>query len=405
MIRILFFAFRKPYPLDDGSALRTYNICKSLTERGNRVFLAYFNQKEEHLTSDEDIINKVVEETLLLKFPDFYDQIYGKLYKILLSLHPFSHIPFKPRGISTIQGNLKNFIETHNIDIIHLRDSTTGLSLIDFHETSKLLDLTDSMSLALKREMREEKDFRKKMWSYLLYNWCRGIEKTLLKDSDIATVVSPADKEMLKSLYRKASIEVIPNGVDINYFSPKDRVDEEYPCVLFHGTMAFLPNIQAVKYIYNEIFPIIKSKVPETKFLIVGSNPVDEIKSLGNRKGVIVTGYVDDIREYISKASVVLVPMKSGCGIKNKILEAMAMEKPVVTNPMGAEALSEEAKKCLLIEETADEIANHVINLLRDGEKRIELGKKGREIVMEEYTWDKVAEKYEKLYMELIKSK
>ena len=380
--------------------MHIYNICKYLSERGNDVFLAYFSHHGKG-SSNEDVMNTIAKDMLLLDYPDFYDQIYGKLYKIFLSLYPFSHISLKPRPIRLIQENIRKFIATNNIDIIHVHSLITGLLLIDFRKTPKLLDLTDSMSLALKREIQEN-GFRKKMRSYLLYNWCKGIEKTLLRDSDFVTVVSPIDREMLKRLYRKVRAEVIPNGVDFNYFSPRDGVHKEYPSILFHGTMDFLPNIRAAKYICNEIFPIIKSEIPDARFLIVGSNPVDEIKKFDEYSDITVTGYVEDIRDYLSRASVCLYPMKSGSGIKNKILEAMAMGKPVVTNPLGVEALSEGARNCLLVGKTGGDIAAHVIHLLRDREKRVELGKKGREIVMKEYSWDTVAEKYENIYMELL---
>jgi len=401
MIRILFFSFRKPYPLESGDSLRTYNICKKLIERGNKIFLVYFRHGDQN-SLDERALSEIAEDIFVMDCPSFYNQLYGKLYKIFVSLFPFPNILFRPKNIKNLQKNIKKIIERDNIDIIHVRDFITGVSLINFREIPKLLDLTDSFSLASKREMAQQKSIKKKMRSYLSYNWHRGIEKFLLRDSDVVTVVSPADKEMLESLYSKANVEIIPNGVDFNYFSPKKDYKEEYPSILFHGVMSFPPNIHAVKYIYKEIFPIIKSELPETKFFIVGKNPVDEIKRMSNGKDVIVTGYVDDVREYICKASITLYPMKTGSGIKNKILEAMAMEKPVVTTQMGGEALTDEVKKCLLIGETAEEIANHVISLLRDREKRIELGKKGREIVMKEYSWDKVAEKYEKLYTELL---
>ena len=169
--------------------------------------------------------------------------------------------------------------------------------------------------------------------------------------------------------------------------------------------MKFPPNINAVFYIYKKILPLIRSQISDLKFYIVGRDPPRNIKNLADNDHIIVTGFVDDIRHYILKASVVLAPMKSGSGIKIKILEAMAMGKPVVTNPMGAEAFNKEVKNCLLIGETADEIANHVITLLRNKEKRVDVGKKGREIVMKEYTWDRLAEKYEKVYIELLKSK
>lgn len=401
-MRILFFCERKPHSLCYGDTLRIYNISKSLTKRKNKVFLIHFSSRGNPQYLNKNLMDNVVEETFSLDFPNFYDNIYGKIYKILLSAPLSNFISFKPVSIRNIQNKLKNIIETYKIDLIHVQGPIAGLSMINFHEKPKLLDLTDSLSLSFKRELSPELFSNRRLQKHLLYNWSKGIEKTLLMDSDIATVVSSVDKQMLKDSYDKTRIEVIPNGIDGNFFSPKNNIRESYPSILFHGNMDFSPNIHSVKYIAEQILPLIKSKIPNVKFFVVGGNPTDEIKRLGENKNIIVTGYVKDIREYISKASVGLYPMKSGSGIKNKILESMAMGKSVVSNLMGVEALSEKAKKCILIGETPEELANHVLKLLKNEDIRTNLGKKSREVIIKEYSWENVAEKYEKLYEKLL---
>ncbi|MHB8104774.1 MAG: glycosyltransferase family 4 protein, partial [Dehalococcoidales bacterium] len=218
----------------------------------------------------------------------------------------------------------------------------------------------------------------------------------------VTTVVSPMDKKFLNKLNKKADVRVIPNGVDINYFSARDVIEEDYPSILFFGTMDFSPNVDAALYIYHEILPLIRVKIPNVKFYIAGADPSPEIKKLAKDNNIIVTGFIEDIRFELQRANVVLVPMRKGSGIKNKILEAMAMETPIVTNSIGAEALSEEAKNCLLIGDTADAIADHVVNLLINPERGLNLAKRGRTVVMRQYTWDGVAKQYEELYLELL---
>lgn len=402
-MKILVCTQKIPYPLTSGDNLRIYNIFKELA-KNHEVYLLY-NDTSKNNQESLAVIEKsgIFEDCISLNLPS------SSLIDRAIGLMFLDSKLFSTRGYFKFKKDVKNkvseIVKKNKIEIIHSHDLFVSLLLSDFNTVPKVLDLTDSHGLYYKRELQSLQNpinFFTKCSRFIAMR--RG-ETRLLKNFGVTTVVSPIDQEYLKKLDKNGDIRVIPNGVDINHFSPIKDVKEDYPIILFSGTMNFSPNMGAVFYIYKKILPLLRLQMPDLKFYVVGRDPPRDIKNLADNDHIIVTGYVDDIREYISKASVVLVPMKSGSGIKNKILEAMAMEKPVVTNPMGAEALSEEAKNCLLIGETTDEIANHVINLLRDRTKRVELGKKGRETVMKEYSWDRVAEKYEKVYMELLKSK
>lgn len=402
-MKILVCTQKIPYPLTSGDNLRIYNIFKKLS-KNHRVYLLYNDtsqNNQEYLAVMKE--RGIFEDCIPLNLPD--SSLIDRTIGLMCSNSKF----FSKRGYFKFKEDVKNkvseIIKRNKVEVIHSHDLFVSLLLSDFNAIPKVLDLTDSHALYYKRELQSLQnpiDFFTKCGRFIAMR--RG-ENWLLNNFEVTTVVSPIDQKYLKKLNTDANIMVIPNGVDIDYYSPVKGVEEDYPSILFSGTMKFSPNIDAVIYIHKKILPLIKSQIPELKFYIAGANPTSKIKNLADEHHIIVTGFVEDICHYILKASVVLAPMRKGSGIKNKILEAMAMEKPIVTNPMGAEALCEEAKNCLLIGENADEIANHVINLLRDREKRLELGKKGREIVLKEYTWDKVAEEYEKVYIELLKNK
>lgn len=400
-MKILVLYPKIPYPLTSGDNLRIYNIFKELS-KNHEVYLLYTSTNEQESLR---VIEKsgIFKECIPLNLPDssLIDRAIGLMFLDSKMFSKIGYFKFK----NDVKHKVSEIVKKNKIEVIHSHSLFVSLLLSDFNAILKVLDLADSHGLYYKRELQASQnpiDFFTKCCRFIAMR--RG-ENWLLKNFDVTTVVSPVDRKYLKKSNKNADIRVIPNGVDIDYFSPIKSVKEDYPSILFSGAMNYSPNIDAVLYIHKKILPLIRSQIPELRFYIVGTNPHPRIKNLANEPHVIVTGFVEDIRRYIQRANVVLAPMRKGGGIKNKILEAMAMEKPVVTNPMGAEALSEKAKNCLLIGETAEEIANHIIDLLRDEENRIELGKKGREIVMKEYTWDKVAERYEKLYTELLKNK
>ena len=277
------------------------------------------------------------------------------------------------------------------------------LLLADFKGIPKILDLCDSRYLIHKRALKNTSQVFETFSLFFKYLRIKAIEKYLIKHYDAVTFISQVDA-LFSAKLAKGYFEVIPNGVDIDYFKPISSINEEFPSIIFFGAMSFKPNIDAVLFFYKEIFSKIKKIFPDIRFYIVGRDPVDEILNLKQDKNVTVTGTVDDVRPFIMKANVVIVPMRMGSGMKNKILEAMALQKPIVCTSLAAESLDKKCQKILFIGDTPEEFANKTIMLLKDEKKRKEVGLKGRELVKEIYSWERSAEKYCKLYEKLIKS-
>ncbi len=273
-----------------------------------------------------------------------------------------------------------------------------GSVLADFGCIPKVLDLVDCSSLYYKRELRFSKSPVELFKNCFKLFRATRIENYLLGRFDATTVVSPVDKWFLRRLNMEADIRTIRNGVDVDSFSLGNNVNEDYPSILFSGDMSYSVNIDAALYIHRKILPLIRSEVAEIKFYIVGKNPHYKIKKLAKDCRVVVTGFVENMGRYISRSSVVLAPMRKGSGIKNKILEAMALGKPVVTNPIGAESLDQDALECLVIGKNAEEIAQKTIELLRNRHLRSHLGRRASEIIRQKYTWEACATEYEKLY-------
>ncbi|HGE72140.1 TPA: glycosyltransferase, partial [Candidatus Poribacteria bacterium] len=191
------------------------------------------------------------------------------------------------------------------------------------------------------------------------------------------------------------------NGVDTDYFKPMDMKEDESQ-IVFVGSMDWQPNEDAVLYFCDQIFPLIKSDIPNVKFYIVGSNPTERVLKLKNIDGVIVTGLVDDVRSYMSQSAVFVVPLRIGGGTRLKILQALAMKKAVVSTSIGCEGLGLKHNEHLLISDDPIEFAKSVTLLIKDRELRYGLGEKGRKLVEDQYDWKAISMKLDALYRKAI---
>jgi glycosyltransferase involved in cell wall biosynthesis len=227
-------------------------------------------------------------------------------------------------------------------------------------------------------------------------------EIALWEKYDGITTTSIRDKEVIKKYVSGMKIEVIPNGVDTSYFKPAPTNSIE-KALVFTGTMDYYPNVDGMAFFIREILPIILKEEPDLKLYIVGKNPPSQMKKFEN-SNIVITGFVNDIRPFVQRAAVYVVPLRVGGGTRLKILEAMAMEKPVVSTPIGCEGLEVEDEKNILIASDPHSFASYVLKLLRDATLRMRLGREGRQLVESKYDWLSISEKLESFYDRLFES-
>lgn len=189
-----------------------------------------------------------------------------------------------------------------------------------------------------------------------------------------------------------AKIYVIGNKVDI----PDERLvstHECLDCIVFIGKMDYDPNVVAVVYFAERILPVLLELHPHLKFIIVGAHPSARVQALANGENVIVTGYVDSIEPYYQKATIVVVPMLTGAGIQNKIIQAMAYGCCVVTTSTGAEGLDIQHNEIAIVDGEGH-IANTILRLLDDVGERRSMGRMAREYVIKKLSFQVVSEQF-----------
>lgn len=217
---------------------------------------------------------------------------------------------------------------------------------------------------------------------YLNYMKIHNYEK-VYNCFDCCVLVNEKDKTILERDIH-IPLEVIPNGVDTKYFSNSSREDDVK--LVFLGDMSTPPNNDAVKYFVENIYPEVLTQHP-VKFYIVGRNPSEYINSLKDNPNITVTGSVDDVREYLTHGSIFITPMISGTGIKNKILEAMSMELPVISTSCGISGIESEDQVHFLLADSPEEFEKSIIKLIHDRQLREKIGRDARSFVEKNYSW------------------
>ena len=215
-------------------------------------------------------------------------------------------------------------------------------------------------------------------------------EKRIAKEFDKLFIVSEAEKGLFQSLIPTDKIHAVSNGVDLDFFNPNHQPDTTFksPGLVFTGAMDYWPNIDGALWFIEQVLPLIKKHFPDISLYLVGSKPSEELKKLGKIEGIIVTGFVDDIRDYIIQADVCVIPLRIARGIQNKVLEAMAMGKAVVSTVDAAEGLHIDMEKDISIQNTAETFASSVVALLQDKEKSKQMGLNARAVMEKNYSWE-----------------
>ena len=219
---------------------------------------------------------------------------------------------------------------------------------------------------------------------------------------DRCTVVSEIDRHLLKQSNPRLQVDVIPNGVDVGTYQPLPLpLENIHPSLLFIGHMGYQPCADAVLYFCREIFPIIRKAITKTEFWVVGRDPLPEVLELDG-SGVHVTGRVEDVLPYYRQNPVCVVPLRAGGGTRLKILEAMALGRPVVSTTIGCEGLDVVDGEHLFIADTPEQFAEKTVRLLNDRQLYRNISTKARHLVETRYGWDNIAERLMDVYSEMI---
>jgi glycosyltransferase involved in cell wall biosynthesis len=390
-MKILWVVTRFLFPLNSGGKIRSFNIIKGLINFHEITLISFAKNEDEKYFGE---IEKVIKSYKFIKFNETAKETIKFYFELILNI--FFSLPFVIKKYQSKK--MKNII------VETLAHDKHDLIVCDFLTSSINLDLNINMpkvifqhnaeTLIWERAYKEERSLFKKIYFFIQFFKMKIFEKRILKKFDLCIAVSSKDKEYFINKFGLKNVRVIPTGVDVRYFIPRLEMQQENTLV-YVGNINWFPTEDALSYFIKEILPLIKKECNSLKLYIVGLGPVKKVFSLAKKdNNIIVTGTVDDVREYINLASVFILPLRIGGGTRIKIYEAMASAKAIVSTSIGAEGLEVENNKNIILADTKESFASSVIQLLKDKELRIKIGSEARKYVEENCAWDKVVDKF-----------
>ena len=372
---------RIPFPLEKGDKLRAFNQIKQLAKR-NEIVLCALN--------DNANVNEQDAFRALQPYCQSVNFIKISKLQVLLGL---ARAFFK--GWPMQCGYFYNRRAAKKIDALiakHKPDMLFGQLLrvaeyIRHKNIPKAIDYQDIFSYGMKRRADIASPITRPIYT-MEYSRLARYEAAIFDDFDVRTIISEPDRALFPH-EKRDEILIIPNGVDHDYFKPQET-EKQYDLV-FTGNMSYAPNVNAVEYLADEILPIVWKTLPETRLYIAGATPDPRVKKCANGK-IIVSGWLDDIRDAYAQSRVFIAPMRIGTGLQNKLLEAMSMRLPAITSPLANASLGAKPDEEILVGSNAEDLAQHIITLLTDKEKADRLAQAGFDFTNRVYDWGKATD-------------
>ena len=401
-MRLLFLTPQLPHPPKQGTAIRNWGLIKSLSARHEITLLSF-----DDTNNISDKLRATCKEIHTIPLPQ--RTTLNRLRDLIISPLPdLAHrLASKEFG-----DKLQSLIINHKFDALFIEGLELAPYLItNYQLPTTIFDAHNAETVLQKRayenDIRNIKRLPVALYSLIQTHRLANFEARVCRAVTHVTCVSQEDAEALRALVPSLNPTVVPNGIFLSDYSltPQPPLltlglasgeGAKGVRLIFTGKMDYRPNIDAVIWFANEIFPKIKSEIPETQFVIVGQKPTQAVKSLESINGIKVTGAVDDIRPHIGGATVYVAPLRMGGGTRFKLLEAMALKKPIISTPIGAEGFAIQNGREMLLADAADSFAQAVITLLHDESKRRALSEAGYEFV-KRYDWGEIVPRVERM--------
>ncbi len=389
-MKILVVLPRFPYPLEKGDKLRAYYQIKELSKR-NDIYLFCVSHVRV-LPEYVEQLRPFCKDICIVKSP--------KLVNYKNVLRNFLHTKSLQIGYwDSVKARkaYKAFESKVQPDVLYNQMVRT-MVYVARSKYPKVMDFQDALSMNTERRL----DHAHFLWHYILhfeFKMLRSTEYNSFKIFDALTIISDADSDAIPHT-RNGDIYITPNGVDFDFFKPIE-CPKLYD-VVFCGNMHYEPNVRAARYLASVVMPLVWKQMPEARLLLAGADPKKQVRELANDR-VVVSGFVDDIRQSYASAKILAAPMLTGSGLQNKLLEAMSMRIPCVTTSIANDSLHAQAGKEVLIGDTAESFADHIVSLLKDDQFRSSLAQNGHDFVLQNFSWEKAGLKLEEVLKSVAK--
>jgi len=380
---------------------RVINLVKCLNEKHQvDIISLYVSEKERKLT--EEGLKNICNNFYQIRKPN-YNFFLKKIFGLLI--HILSYITLKPVELfypnwPSVRKKILKIIKKNNYDIIQI-EAWWQCSLFK-HVSEKTLKVIDTHDIMYEKRVLEKRYRSKGILSKKDKTFLEKYKKLELKNTGLADLIisiSNYDSTVFNNYFPDKQHILIPIGQNIKQFNNYPKKDDG-KTILFYGSMGGEQNIIAFWRLYNKIYPKIKKEIPEIKLIVLGANPPINIKDLDNGDSIIITDYVKDLREYIAKSSLMILPLVISGGFRSRIVEVMAMGVPVIGTHNALDGIGLSNSENCIIEDNNEVLASKAVDLLSNNYKLNKLSHKSQKFAIGNYslekTYGKLAEYYEK---------
>ncbi len=397
-MKILVVLPRFPYPLDKGDKLRAYHQIVELSKRHEiHLFcVSHTPVPDAHL----DALRPFCRQIRVVRLNPLVCYV-----NILCNWFASKSLQMGFWNTSRSKRLCRQFAAEVQPDVVYNQMIRT-MPLVARLPFPKVMDFQDALSMNTERRMEQTTGF----WRYILhyeFKMLRSSEYNAFSFFDALTIISETDSEAIPHK-KNGEIHIIPNGVDTEYFNPQvdaatnvlTQSRNQAFSIVFCGNMSYAPNVDAARFLVEEVMPLVWEQVPGAKVLLAGADPRPSVRRLASSK-VTVSGRIPDIRSAYASAKIFVAPMRIGSGMQNKLLEAMSMGLPCVTTSIAATPLGATPGEHLLVGDTAQEIADLIVKLNVDEIHR-SIADRGHRFVLQHYSWPAAVQPLETIFNELV---
>ena len=397
-MRILTLISKFPWPLTDGAVIRDFNLLREAAKRHEVSLLCFLFKPSDREQFDalRPFCKKIV--GLDLVRPKW--RTLANAAQSLVTADPFI---IREYWRPEMARALEKFVDEERIDVIHSHFLHMSQYVGHKRGAAFVHDAHNLEHILWQRMGSTASNPLKKAFINTQYSKLVRQQQNVARASEKCVVLSDEDRAEYRRICPEADVTTVPNGADVEYWTPRDGAVEP-GSILYFGNLSWPPQADAAIYFHNEILPLIRRQVPDVKFYIVGQNPPESVKALASDR-VIVTGFVPDMREYVARAAVVVMPLRAGAGTKHRVFQALCMKKPVVCTAVAAEGIALTHGETALLADDPERFASATVSLLQDEALRQRLGERGRQLVLDRYDWRAIYERLEEAFQEAIRKR
>ncbi len=385
MMKILIACKEFPHSRVIGGPILIYNRLKHLA-KNNVVSLTAFSKPgdEKHIPSvqpychDLRLVPLPPKRSLAKTTIDFFTS-------------PIPHYFLRVHGSKEMAHTIADMVKKDNYDFVIAEYSVMGQFIHKNPElppTKKIVSVHECYYLARLKSYQHHKLGLDKLKEAINLKGLKKYEFDMYRNADKVLALTPQGKEELLAISPDLDISVVPHGVDVDTFSFSPQAEEENSLV-FLGNYLHFPNVDAVLYFHQEMWPSLKKALPRLKFYVVGQSPPAEITRLASDESIVVTGTVDDVTPYLKRGQVFICPVRLGGGFRGKILEAMALGRPVVSTSLGAEGIPASSGENIILADEPDDFVKGITDLIGNPDLYHRIQNNARKLMEDHYAWDK----------------